>query len=170
MEEVYKNIIREIQQGITPVSRPYQEMASRIGISEDEFLLRMKELLSSGVVRKIGALVYHRRIGFTANALCVWKVPSHELERIGELFAEFPFVTHCYERCTYPHWSYNLYTMIHATSKRGCEDYIAQMCTQSGMDEYRIFYSTRELKKTSMRYYECTCCAKKIDRDVSDYV
>lgn len=154
MTGLERTIIRELQNDLAITARPYAEIAKRLNISEAELLAQIKKLLGHGVIRKIGAVLQHRRIGICANALCVWQVPEDRVQAVGEMFAALPVVTHCYERVTHAGWPYNLYTMVHAIDREACQRHITTMSNMSGVAAVRIFYSTQELKKISMRYFE----------------
>jgi siroheme decarboxylase len=148
-----RRLIGELQHDLPVHKQPYAVIAGRMGVSEDVILENIQSMLHRGVIRKIGAILRHRKIGYHANALCVWKVPEDRTDEIGEMFAELAMVTHCYERHMHPEWEYNLYTMVHAKTKEECENFIATMSQLSGMSDFKIFYSTAELKKTSMHYF-----------------
>lgn len=148
-----RRIIGELQHDLPINSRPYAAVAARLGISEAELFGQVKAMLAKGVIRKVGAVLRHRQVGVAANALCVWQVPGDRVEAVGEMFASLPAVTHCYERQTHPDWPYNLYTMVHATTQEACEANIGSMRDASGVANCRVFYSTAELKKTSMQYF-----------------
>lgn len=154
MTELECRIIRELQDDLPVVPRPYAVVADRLRISEQQLLKGITAMVGRGVIRKVGAVLRHRRIGFSANALCVWQVPLERVVEVGEMFAALTVVTHCYERETWPAWSYNLYTMVHAASRVACERQVEKMSILSGVSQFKIFYSTKELKKTSMRYFE----------------
>jgi len=154
LTELECQMICELQKDLSIVPHPYAVVAERLKISEEQLLTGMNAMVGRGIIRKVGAVLRHRRVGFAANALCVWKVPLERVVEIGEMFASLTTVTHCYERETCPAWSYNLYTMIHATSRVVCEHQIEAMSLLSGISQFKIFYSTKELKKTSMRYFE----------------
>lgn len=154
MTELERRIIRELQTEMPITAKPYALIAEQLDISESQLVAYIKAMLAGGVIRKIGAVLRHRRIGYSANALCVWQVPEVSIDTVGEMFAALPEVTHCYERVAPAGWPYNLYTMVHATSRDECRNRIDAMRSMSGIDEFQIFYSTQELKKTSMRYFE----------------
>lgn len=154
MTETEQKIISALQQDLPVVARPYAAVAKRLSMSEGRLLSEIRSLLERGVIRKVGAVLRHRRVGIKANALCVWQVPADKLTTVGELFAALPVVTHCYERQTQAGWPYNLYTMVHAGTEKECQEHIAAMQRMSGVGLFRVLYSTRELKKTSMRYFE----------------
>ena len=154
MTEVEKRIIGELQHDLPVTAQPYAAVSARLNMGESQLLHHIRAMLAKGLIRKIGAVLRHRRVGFAANALCVWRVPEEAVAEVGTMFAELASVTHCYERATHPQWPYNLYTMVHAAKREECEALIGAMRDMSGISDYRAFYSTRELKKTSMRYFE----------------
>jgi DNA-binding Lrp family transcriptional regulator len=154
MTELERRIIGELQYDLPIAAKPYAIVASRLNISESILMTQIKSMLVRGIIRKMGAVLQHRRVGIKANALCVWQVPEARVATVGEMFAALPEVTHCYERQVHADWPYNLYTMVHALTKEVCEAHIDAMRNMSGIDTFKIFYSIRELKKTSMRYFE----------------
>lgn len=153
MTEIEKQILQEMQQDLPITSRPFSILAEKVGVSEGEFLAKIRNLRERGIIREVNAVLRHRRIGYQANALCVWQVCQDRIDDVGNLFAGMTEVTHCYERESYPDWPYNLYTMIHAMTREACEKHIRAMSELSQAENYLIFYSTQELKKTTMRYF-----------------
>lgn len=154
MTELERLIIGELQQDLPIVPKPYALIAERLPVNEKELLRQIQSMLERGIIRKVGAVLRHRKVGIQANALCVWQVPEEKVAAVGGLFAALPAVTHCYERETYGKWPYNLYTMVHAPTRQACEAQINAMRDMSGVRIYQLLYSTQELKKTSMRYFK----------------
>lgn len=154
MDALDKAIITALQADLPVNSRPYADIAARLGISEEKLLQCIRQYQEKGYIRKIGAILRHREVGYTANVLCVWEIPVEQVETIGLAFAAHPSVSHCYARPIFPAWPYNLYTMIHGTSSSQCEKYVQELSDLSGVKEYLLLYSLRELKKSSMRYFE----------------
>ena len=148
-----KKLIKALQGDIPLEKEPFREIAVELGLSQEELLEQIKGLKEQGILRRLGAVLYHRQAGFVANAMVAWKVPDEKADSTGELFASFSEASHVYRRPAYPEWPYNLYTMIHGTSREDCESTIENMARKVGVDDYKILYSTREFKKTSMRYY-----------------
>lgn len=148
-----KEVIRALQDDFPLCEEPFKVLADRIGMSEEEFLERVKHLSAEKKIRKMGAVLRHREAGFTANALCAWLVPRERLDEVADKMSSHPAVSHCYDRNTAPNWNYNLYTMIHARSRDECEQIIAELAADCGLDQFQILYTTREWKKTSMRYF-----------------
>ena len=153
LEEKDRQIVRALADGIPFVPRPYAALADKAGMEEEEFLSRMKKLKEQGILRRVGAVLQHRRAGFAANALCVWSVPEERLDKVGEAVSREPSVSHCYSRETAPGWSYNFYAMLHAQSREGCEEIANRISAENDLGARQTFYSVREWKKAAMRYF-----------------
>jgi len=149
-----KAVLRELQGDIPLVSDPYGAIARKVGISKEAVLEIVQDLMERGIIRRMGAILRHRKAGMKANAMGVWSVSEGEVSRIGKIMAEDPKVTHCYRRDPVPHWPYNLYTMIHGETKEDCERVAERLSRKTGISEYRLLYSTREFKKESLRIFE----------------
>ena len=148
-----KKIIKALQEDFPLCEEPYKILAQRVGISEAEFLQRVKELVAEKKIRKMGAVLRHREVGFNANALCAWCVPSDNLDAIAKIMVSNAAVSHCYDRTPAPNWNYNLYTMIHAKTREECEKIIGELSNLSGITDYKILYTKKEWKKTGMKYF-----------------
>jgi len=144
-------LLKATQNGLPVCAEPYAAVGAKIGMSGEEVIERLKRLLASGVIRRIGASLAHRSAGFTANAMIAWKAPEDRIEEIGNAFAKWKEVTHCYSRKTAPEWPFNLYTMVHGKSKEACAKIISAMSKDAGIANFLVLYSTRELKKTSFQ-------------------
>lgn len=148
-----KSIIRELQKNLPLVSRPYHEVAQRLGITEEELLDRIKFMKKEGYIRRIGAALRHREMGIEANAMIVWKVPEEDCERIGKKIASYPEVTHCYQRPTKKDWDFNIFAMVHFHTREECEQMANKISNSIGDYPYQLLFSTEELKKISMKYF-----------------
>ncbi len=151
MNNIDIKLLKSIQDGILIVPEPFKKIANKLGISEEEVLNRLNNLIKEGVIRRFGASIGHRVIGITANAMCTWNVPDERVEEVGAIMAGFPEVTHCYERPRYPDWKYNLFTMIHAYSRNECEKIANEISLTTGIKDYNILFSEKEFKKTGVR-------------------
>ena len=145
--------IRELQEDLPLETRPFEPMAARLGVSQRELFALADSFAERGIMRRYSAVLHHRRAGFKSNAMAVWKVPSERSEAVGKLMASSRWVTHCYERPTYPDFVYSHYTMIHATSNEQCEQVAREISEVTGINDYKLLYSTREYKKTRVRYF-----------------
>jgi len=152
-DERDRALIRLLQEDIPICERPYNEIAARLGLAPEEVLSRVKLWTGSGVIRRFGASVRHVRMGYKANCMVVWNVEPEAAAAAGQTFAGFSEVTHCYRRPAFPGWPYTLYTMVHGADKAAIEALVSRMSAASGLSDYRMVYSVREWKKTSMKYF-----------------
>ena len=148
-----KEVIRVLQDDFPICEQPFKFLANQINMSEEEFIERVQRLADQKMIRKMGAVLQHRKAGFTANALCAWCVPVEQLDAVADKMSKHPAVSHCYDRNTAPNWNYNLYTMIHAKSRDECQQIINALAAECRLDQFQVLYTTREWKKTSMRYF-----------------
>jgi DNA-binding Lrp family transcriptional regulator len=146
-------VIRELQEDIDLVPRPFDAMAARLGMSVQELFAYAAGLVARRLMRRYSAVLYHRKAGFSANAMIVWKVPEERAQEVGGQMAKSPWVTHCYQRPTYEDWPYTHFTMIHATSREKCEEVAHEIEEATGIHDRLLLYSTREYKKTRVRYF-----------------
>ena len=146
------DVIERLQQGIPLCLAPYAAMAADVGQTEDEFLQRARQLHEQGIIRRLGPRVRHHRVGIEGNIMVVWRVPEERRQEVGKLFADDEHVSHCYVRPTFEGFPYCLYTMIHARDAQTARGIAAAMSERSGIADYRLLPTVRELKKTSPRY------------------
>ena len=144
-------LLKVAQNGIKLTGRPYLYLSKELGISEEEVIIRLQNLSEQGVIRRFAATIGHLTLGIVANAMIIWKVPPHNVEQTGKIFASSPDVTHCYERDTAPSWPYNMYTMVHSRNKEECLKIAEELSRAADLKEYKILFSEREYKKTSAR-------------------
>ncbi len=145
--------IRALQEGLPVDERPFAAVAARAGLSEADLLAKVAFYLEHGYVRRLGALVRHRATGITANAMSVWVCPPERMERAGQIMSGFRQVSHCYQRPTFTGWPYSLFAMIHGAAPEECRRTAAEISEATGLTDYQLLYSTRELKKSSMKYF-----------------
>ena len=152
-DDVERRIIHHLQGDLPLTARPFAVLASKIGITEEELLERIKLLKEQGTLRRFGATLRHQLAGYKANALVAWYVPEDNMEEIGPLMAAFKEVSHCYERRIQGKWKYNLFTMIHGKSKKECQDIARRIAENTGIRDYVLLLSLKEFKKTSPKYF-----------------
>ncbi len=153
IEEKDRRIVRALADGIPIVSQPYALLAKKAGMDEKEFLSRLSVLKERGVLRRVGAVLQHRKAGFSANALCVWQVEKGRLDEVGIAVSREKTVSHCYSRESIPDWPYNFYVMIHAKNREECEAIANRISEENHLGQRRCFYSVREWKKAAMKYF-----------------
>lgn len=133
---------------------PYADMARMAGCAEQEVLDLISSLKEEGVIRRFGATLRHQKAGYGHNAMVAWKVEEDkDIMELGRLMASVPEISHCYTRRTYPDWEYNLYTMIHGKKPGDCLEMAGKLSKETGVADFCVLNSIKELKKTSMRYF-----------------
>jgi DNA-binding Lrp family transcriptional regulator len=148
MDSTDRELLRAVQDGIPLEKEPFASVAERLDITQDEVIARLRALLLSGVIRRFGARIDHRRAGITVNAMVAWAVPEDCIRTVGEMMGAYPEVTHCYERCTVPgRWEYNLFTMLHASDEETIDRHLRCLSALTGIEEYVVLISTREFKR-----------------------
>jgi len=145
--------IRATQGKMPVVSEPYAAAAERLGVSQDEVLRRLESLRERNALRRVAAILFHRRAGFSANGMGVWAVPDEDILATGRRMAAFRGISHCYQRPTYADWPYSVFTMAHGRSKQECDAILDSIAEQEGITERATLYSSTEFKKIRMLYF-----------------
>lgn len=154
IDTVDRLIIKATQGGLPLVPRPYHDLAERLGLDADDVMARIQRMLDSGIIRRIGAVPNHYRLGFSANGMSVWDVRDADIQRAGKDIGALDFVSHCYHRPRHlPDWPYNLFAMIHGRSRAEVEEKakVVELLLGDCLRAHEILYSTRILKKTGLR-------------------
>jgi DNA-binding Lrp family transcriptional regulator len=148
-------VIRALQGPMAVRPDPYAPAAERLGIPVERLLEHLAGMTDRKVLRRVAAILFHRRAGFSANGMGVWKVPQDQIMEIGPRMAAVRGVSHCYRRPTYPDWPYSVFTMAHGRSKEECDavlDGVAAVCGLAGEDRSTL-YSSTEFKKIRLHYF-----------------
>jgi DNA-binding Lrp family transcriptional regulator len=148
-----KAAIRALQEDVPLTPRPFDLWGRQVGLSYEELLERAYDLRDRKIMRRFSAVLYHRKAGFRANAMGVWSVPDERIDEVGNAFAHYQSVSHCYQRPTYEDWPYSVFSMVHGRSVEECENVLKAMAEETGLTDYTSLYSTREYKKTRVRYF-----------------
>lgn len=151
LDDLDKAILALAQGDLPLLEAPFDAWAAVLGIEVAELLGRIAALKESGIIRDFKAILRHRQAGMQANAMVAWAVESARVEEVGALLAGETAVTHCYERPAFG--EYNLFSMIHGRSRAELLALINDLAGRIGIDRYRIYWSVKELKKSSMQYF-----------------
>ncbi|KPJ71114.1 MAG: hypothetical protein AMS14_09515 [Planctomycetes bacterium DG_20] len=148
-----KEFVRLIQDGLPPEHEPFTEMAERLGWPVKRVVEQVCEWLDGGVIRRFGAVVEHRGLGYRAGGMAVFRAGPKEVDAAGASLAEHPEVSHCYRRPPLPDFPYTLFAMTHGRSEGEVRRTVAHMAADAGLGDYDVLFSVREFKKASMRYF-----------------
>ncbi len=154
LDELDRQLIVATQEGLPLVSDPWSELARQLELPAEEVLARFRRMQEAGVLRRIAAVPNHYRLGYRYNGMTVWDVDDSQTQSLGTATGNLPFVSHCYRRPRHlPVWPYNLFAMVHGTSKEEVEDKAARIRELLGdaCRQHSILYSSAILKKTGLR-------------------
>ena len=135
------------------MQEPYAPAAERLGMDTGALLEHMQGMRERGLLRRVAEILYHRRAGFSANGMGVWKVSPGQIAELGPRMASFRGISHCYERPTYEDWPYSVFTMAHGRSKEECDAVLDAIAEQTGIHERATLYSSTEFKKIRLLYF-----------------
>lgn len=152
--EQEKNILHVLQGSIPLTLTPFADIAAQTGVDESQVIDLIKTMKDKGYIRRFGATLRHQKAGYSANAMVAWYVEDDlDIQAVGKQMAARPEISHCYDRINCMDWPYNVYTMIHCKTQEDCRRVIKELIQETGVTQYDILYSIKELKKTSMRYF-----------------
>jgi siroheme decarboxylase len=154
LDQTDRKIIEATQAGLPVTLKPYHTIAEQLDLEPELVMQRIRHLLEQGVIRRIGVVPNHYRLGYRANGMTVWDVPDEKINEFGNKIGALDFVSHCYHRPRHlPNWPYNLFAMVHAHDRKTTDKYIDEISDILGdaSRQHTVLYSTRILKKTGMR-------------------
>ena len=146
-------VIRATQGDMPVVEEPYALAAQALGISQEQLLEHLSGMQERRLLRRVAAILFHRRAGFSANGMGVWKVPDEQIMELGPRMAAFRGISHCYQRPTYEDWPYSVFTMAHGRSKDECDAILDSIAAETGVSDHATLYSSTEFKKIRLLYF-----------------
>lgn len=154
LDETDLVIMRATQAGLPLSPEPYQRIAEQLNLTAKEVMERMAAMQEQGIIRRIGAVPNHYKLGYRFNGMTVWNVPGELIDGLGQKIGQLEFVSHCYHRPRHlPEWPYNLFAMVHGKSQADVDKQIQQIANLLGDSNQGcdVLYSTEILKKTGFR-------------------
>ena len=148
-------IVRATQAGLPRVAGPYHAVAESLGVAPEVVIERMRAMMASGAIRRIGVVPNHYRLGLAANGRSVWDGDDARLDERGMRIRGLPGVSPCYRRPRrLPAWRYNLFAMVHGRDRAECEAQVREIAALLGgfARAHDVLFSTRVLKKTGLRF------------------
>ena len=146
-------VIRSLQGDMAVVPEPYAPAAGELGMTQERLLAHLEQMQERRLLRRVAAILFHRRAGFSANGMGVWKVPDEQILELGMRMAAFRGISHCYQRPTYADWPYSVFTMAHGRSKQECDAILDTIAADTGIQERSTLYSSTEFKKIRLLYF-----------------
>lgn len=150
-------ILHALSAGLDLVPEPFAALALRLGRTEADVLDRVRLLARARVLSRLGVIVRHRPLGWTANAMVAWQVDDGRIDAAGGALARHPGVTLCYRRRTLPGvWDWGLFCMIHGRSRAEALAVLdaAARLPDLAQSPRQVLFSTRCFKQTGARIAE----------------
>jgi len=149
------SVIKALQGPMEAVERPYDAPSAEAGMSTADLLAHLEGMVERKILRRVAAILFHRRAGFSANGMGVWRVPEDRIMDAGARMAAVRGVSHCYQRPTYEDWPYSVFTMAHGRSKEECDAILDGIAADHSLhgDDRAVLYSSTEYKKIRLHYF-----------------
>jgi len=154
LDETDLAIMRATQAGLPLTPQPYQDIAEQLDLTPEVVMTRMTAMQENGIIRRIGVVPNHYKLGYRFNGMTVWNIPDEVIDELGEKVGQLAFVSHCYHRPRHlPEWPYNLFAMVHGKTQEDVDQQIQQIANLLGDSNHGcdVLYSTKILKKTGFR-------------------
>jgi siroheme decarboxylase len=147
------SVVRALQGDMPIIPEPYAPAAAELGVAQERLLDHLEAMRERRLLRRVAAILFHRRAGFSANGMGVWKVPDERIMELAPRMAAVRGVSHCYQRPTYEDWPYSVFTMAHGRSKEECDAILDSIAADTGIEERSTLYSSTEFKKIRLLYF-----------------
>lgn len=121
-------IVNLLQHGMPVCERPFVASAKRLQIDEATLIERLRDLLHSGVLSRVGPMFDAEKLGGTFT-LCAMQVPEERFEAVAALVNAFDEVAHNYAR----EHEYNMWFVIGAASEQQARATIVAIETATGL-------------------------------------
>jgi siroheme decarboxylase len=128
MDSRDKELLNSIQVDFPVEPHPYRVLGERLNMNEKEVLDRIAGLKREGIIRRMGASINSRRVGYVSTLLAA-EVPSGNFEYFVQIVNACPGVTHNYER----KHKYNVWFTLIASSQFEKERIIEELIRKTGV-------------------------------------
>ena len=146
ISKIDEQILKGLQRGLKVVKRPFNFLGNDAFKNYDS-LLHIAEMIHSGVINRLGAMVNHNKLGFTANAMFACKAKKSRAIKIGEKLAALGIVSHCYERKTSAGWPFNIFAMMHGSNMEDIRKVVERFVKKDRIKSFAVLPTAEKLKK-----------------------
>jgi DNA-binding Lrp family transcriptional regulator len=137
LSSIDEQILKGLQEGLKVVKRPFNFLG-KDAFENYDALIHIAEMIHSGVINRLGAMVNHNKLSFTANAMFVCKAKKSRAIKIGEKLAALGIVSHCYERKRFKGWPYNIFGMMHGRDMRDIWRVVERFVRSQGLKKWQL--------------------------------
>jgi DNA-binding Lrp family transcriptional regulator len=149
MDKIDTQILHELQDNFPIKEKPYEIIAKKLQISEEELWSRIQKLLDEGLIRRIGASINSNKFGFSSTLAAV-SVKPDRIEHASEVIGRFPEVTHSYLRKDV----FNIWFTIIAADEKRIESILNQIRIDLSLEKSKVLnLPMRRLFKLDARFH-----------------
>lgn len=144
-----------LEQGLPLTPRPWRALAEQCGLEENEVMVCVRRWQEEKLIKRLGLVVRHRRLGIDANAMVVWNVPDGQVTHVGRALAGESIITLCYRRPRRPpDWPFNLFCMIHGVRREQVLEQLEALIHRHGLAEidHQVLFSQHVYRQCGGRY------------------
>ncbi len=132
LSHLHKQLLNDFQHDFPLSSRPYQDIADTLGVTENEVLVAFNELNAKHFISRIGPVISPNHIG--ASALVAMAVPEQHLQDVADKISSYPEVNHNYER----EHRFNLWFVVIASDAVHLNDVINEIEQKTSFKALRL--------------------------------
>ena len=144
MDEIDKKILNILQKEFPLEERPFQIVAEKCGISEEEALFRIQKMKDDGIIRRIGAVFDGAKLG-RISTLCAARVPEEKIDSFIQIVNANKNVTHNYRRDN----EYNIWFTVSAATVEELEAFLTEVKEKTGVTDILDMRAVRTFKITA---------------------
>jgi len=141
MDEIDKKILNILQKEFPLEERPFQIVAEKCRISEEETLFRIQKMKDDGIIRRIGAVFDGAKLG-RISTLCAAHVPEEKIDSFVQIVNANKNVTHNYRRDN----EYNIWFTVSAATAKELEAFLADVKEKTGVTDIQDMRAVRTFK------------------------
>jgi len=97
LSDIDRKLVGLLQAAFPLTKRPYADLASGLGISEEEVMMQIRQLKQEGIIRQISPVLAPASLGYRTT-LVAMKVAAGEMNKAAQLVLKHPGISHGYER------------------------------------------------------------------------
>jgi siroheme decarboxylase len=146
LSSIDERILKGLQGGLKVVKRPFNFPGNDAFENYDR-LIHISGMIQDGVINRLGAMVNHNKLGFTANAMFACKADKSRAIKIGKKLAALGIVSHCYERKIFKGWPYNIFAMMHGSDMRDIRKVVERFTRSQDLKKWELLPTAEKLKK-----------------------
>ena len=136
-----KSLLNLLQGNLPVCSRPFAEMAEKLGTDEETVLKKIRDLKAAGYLRRIGTFFDSGKLGY-GGTLVALKVEPSEIKTVAEVVNKYPGATHNYER----EGKYNLWFTLLTPNPESETKILSEISSVRGVEEMLKLKANKKYK------------------------